>query len=202
MNEPSGVEKGVTLAAFGEKSVMRPGRELVRFSVERDGSTCLLHVDGEVDASNSAALETAIAGTARNGCGLVIVSFAGCKFVDFSCALVLIRQFKTLAGRFSIVAPPAGRLRRLLDVTSLTGSLPVYNNVRQAQLAGASRSHAALGTLPKWKSPATRRARLEEIVFLLGGSPRFLGGVPKVSISEAFDDSDECLASPRGDTLL
>ncbi|MGP6157761.1 MAG: STAS domain-containing protein [Vulcanimicrobiaceae bacterium] len=95
----------------------------------------VLHVKGDVDSSNSSVLEAAIAGAARRHRGLILVSFSDCDFADSSCAQVLIRQFVLLSARLAIVAPPATRFRRLLDVAGLRDALPVYNSVAEVQLA-------------------------------------------------------------------
>jgi anti-anti-sigma factor len=109
----------------------------------------LLSVSGDVDISNSPALDGAIAAASQAYRGLVVISFADCQFADGSCVRVLIRQFKLLPARLLIVAAPGSWLRRLLDLTSLTATLPVYNGLREAHLPmvpGARSSRDALAT--------------------------------------------------------
>jgi len=176
MNQFSRMETGVSTAAFGAgKSEGRPLSELAQFKAECRGTMCLLHVSGDVDTSNCWVLDAAIASVSRAHRGGVLVSFVDCKFVDSSCLGVLIRQFKLLPARLLIIAPLASRLRRLLDITSLTAALPVYNSLRQAELVIASDSRGSLGYLPMWKSSQPNRARLDEMMFMLRGSPRFRG---------------------------
>ncbi|MFY9778905.1 MAG: STAS domain-containing protein [Candidatus Baltobacteraceae bacterium] len=175
MDQFSPMETNAASTAAFEAGVSepRPLRELARFKLERRGTVCILHVSGDVDLSNSAALEAAITRAARAHRGALLVSFADCDFVDCSCLSVLIRQFRMLPVRLSIVAPPASRLRRLLDVTCLAGALPVHDGLREAQLAiGSSEG---------------QRARLDEMTFMLRSSPRFrTEGPRKVSLLPTF----------------
>jgi anti-anti-sigma factor len=134
---------------------------------------CILRVRGEVDTSNSLALEAAIAGASQAHRGVVLVSFVECTFADCSCLSVLIRQFKTLPQRLMIVAPPASRLRRLLDLASLAAALPVYDGLRPAKHAMAPDSGDSAGAPAAWKSSEKKRVRLDEMTFTLRGSPRF-----------------------------
>jgi hypothetical protein len=46
----------------------------------------------------------------------------------------LIRAFKTLGDRLHIVAPPKGSLRRVLDLTSMSGVLQVHDEIGAALL--------------------------------------------------------------------
>jgi anti-anti-sigma factor len=130
----------------------RPVGELARFTAECRGTVCLLHVSGEVDISNSAELDAAIAGISQEHSRLVLVSFVDCIFADCSCLGVVVRQFERLAARLLIIAPPASGLGRILDMASLTTRLPVHDSVRQALLAIVSGPGAALGELSTWKS--------------------------------------------------
>jgi anti-anti-sigma factor len=174
LNQLPTLKTGVAAAVLGAgTSETRPLRQLARFEIDCRGLMCLLNVKGDVDASNGPALEAAITAASRTHRGVVVVSFAGCRFADSSCVRVLIRQFKVLGARLAIVAPPASRLRRLLDVTSLTNTLPVYTGLRHAQLAIASIPPGSLGGLTTWNSSDKARARLEALTFMLRASPRF-----------------------------
>jgi anti-anti-sigma factor len=136
--------------------------ELARFKAECQGTVSLLHVSGEVDISNSRALDAAIAEASRANEGAILVSFVDCRFADGSCLRVLIRQFNLLSSRLLIVAPPGSGLRHILDVASLTSKLPVYDSLRQAHLAIASDLCGLLGALAMWRPPEAMRDRLED----------------------------------------
>jgi stage II sporulation protein AA (anti-sigma F factor antagonist) len=85
--------------------------------------------------STSAELEAKIAELGREQRGEILVSFVLCNFIDCSGLRILIRQFKQLGKRLLIVAPPAGALHRILDLTGLTTVLPVHKGLREAYLA-------------------------------------------------------------------
>lgn len=194
MNQLPGLGTGVSSDSFGAfgaaKKEKRAFSELARFIVDCRGTLCLLHVSGDVDISNSSALEAEIESASRAHRGAVVASFVDCKFADCSCLSALIRQFKLLPARLLIVAPPASRLRRLLDITCLTAALPVYDDVRAAQLAVSSDLGGPLGALPMWKSSEAKRARLDEMMLALQGSPRFqTDPARKFSLLRGIDDS-------------
>jgi anti-anti-sigma factor len=130
-------------------------------------------VSGEIDISNSPALEAAIAVAFRAHRGVTLVSLGECTFVDCSCLSVLIRQHRLYPARLMIVAPAASRLRRLLDLTSLTALLPVYDGLRAAQLAVAPEARASRDSVKGWKWSEQEHARLDEMTLMLRASPRF-----------------------------
>ena len=141
------------------KAFLREGRPLrsargrsqrPAFAAKRLGTVCLLDVSGEIDFYSSPALEIAMASAACGHGGAVVVSFAGCSFVDCSCMSVLIRQFKKLVTRLFIIAPLATALGRLLDMAQLRSSLPVHSSLRQAYLALSSDPDRSLGDLATW----------------------------------------------------
>ena len=128
--------------------------ERLRFDVKRVGTVSVLGLSGDIDIFSSPVLARAIASVSRAHRGTIVVSFVDCTFADCSCLNVLVRQYKKLAGRLHIVAPPATALRRILELTELTGVLPVHDSLRHAYLAILSDPHASLGNLAIWRSPS------------------------------------------------
>jgi anti-anti-sigma factor len=128
--------------------------ERLRFDVKRVGKLCVLGLSGGVDIFSSPVLDRAIASVSRAHRGTIVVSFVACTYADCSCLNVLLRQYKRLAGRLQIVAPPATPLRRILELTELIGVLPVDDSLRHAYLAILSDPHASLGNLATRRSPS------------------------------------------------
>lgn len=142
-----------TIVPKANRIEREPLSEVVRFKPECQGTVCLLHVSGEIDSFNSLELDAAIAGVAQAHRGALTVSFVDCSFADCSCLRVLIRQFKLLGARLSIVAPPASALGRHLDITHLITTLPVHGSLREAYLAISSDPRGSLGDLALWHAP-------------------------------------------------
>jgi anti-anti-sigma factor len=124
----------------------------LHFLVKRVGTVSVLALEGAVDIFSSPALDRWISSVSRAHHGPLVVSFVDCAFADCSCLTVLIRQYKKLATRLQIVAPPATALGRILALTKLTGVLPVHSSLREAYLALLSDPHALLGSLATWRS--------------------------------------------------
>jgi anti-anti-sigma factor len=124
----------------------------LHFEMRRVGTLCVVSLSGEVDIFNSPVLERWIASVSRAQRGAVVVSFVDCAFADCSCLNVLIRQYKKLASRLQIVAPSATALGRILELTELSGVLPVHGSLRDAYLAVLADPDAALGDLANWRS--------------------------------------------------
>ena len=84
----------------------------------------ILHVFGEVDLTSVDELRSAIDRSAAAG-PHVIVDLEPCTYIDSTILSVLMRACETYAGRFQIVVPPGGIVRRVFTITSLIGQLPV-----------------------------------------------------------------------------
>ena len=102
------------------------------FRIEYFGSVCVVRALGDVDLANSNGLEKAMREASVVSAGPIIASFADCTFADCSCLNVLIRAFKTLGVRLHIVAPPKSSLRRVLDLTAMSGVLQVHDEMGAA----------------------------------------------------------------------
>jgi anti-anti-sigma factor len=88
----------------------------------------ILHVFGELDLTSVDELRGAIDRAAANS-PHVIVDLAPCTYIDSTTLSVLMRASKTYAGRFQIVVPPSGIVRRVFTITSLIGLLPVIEEL-------------------------------------------------------------------------
>jgi anti-anti-sigma factor len=88
----------------------------------------ILHVFGELDLTSVDELRGAIDRAAASA-SHVIVDLEPCTYVDSSILSVLMRSCETYAGRFQIVIPPTGIVRRVFTITSLIGQLPVIEKI-------------------------------------------------------------------------
>jgi anti-anti-sigma factor len=92
----------------------------------------ILHVFGEVDLTSVDELRTAIDKSAAKSLQ-VTVNLEPCTYIDSTILSVLMRASETYAGRFSIVVPPQGIVRRVFTITSLINQLPVIEKVPGAE---------------------------------------------------------------------
>jgi anti-anti-sigma factor len=139
-----------------QNPALRPSRQRLerpssaRFRSECRGSICILHVTGVVDAVNAAELDVAIARIASEHRGDVLVSFVHCDLADGFALRVLLTQVEALGSRLLVVADLAGRLPRLLAMTSTTARLHVYATLRAAFYDLSSDPTRSLGDLRAW----------------------------------------------------
>jgi anti-sigma B factor antagonist len=103
------------------------GNAIVR--EERDHAE-VVHVLGEVDLSSADELSEAIAAA---GASLrpVVVDLQRATYLDSTTLTALVRANAALAGRFYIVLPSGGIVRRVFEITSLIGALPIVESIDQ-----------------------------------------------------------------------
>ena len=97
-----------------------PG-ELLAVSVERQGSTAVIRLDGELDMSTSPSLTAALDGLVADHVAAVQVDGSGLRFVDSSGLDALVRGLQRAreANVTFRVAKLSESLERLLDMTDL-----------------------------------------------------------------------------------
>lgn len=88
------------------------------FVHDRVAGTDVLRVYGEVDLSSVAALETALQAAAGPD-AQIVVDLQPCTFIDSSVLAALVRAAKTYEGRFGLILPESGPVRRIFTITSL-----------------------------------------------------------------------------------
>jgi anti-anti-sigma factor len=84
----------------------------------------LLRVFGEVDLSSVPAFEDAL----RSAAGpeaRIVVDLQACTFIDSSVLTALIRAERSYRGRFGIILPESGPVRRVFVITQLLEHLPI-----------------------------------------------------------------------------
>jgi anti-sigma B factor antagonist len=100
-------------------------------------------VDGELDLSVADQLQQAIDG---DGSGAALIDLAGCTFIDSTGIAVVLRarRLRDEDGGRIVLHSPSEQVRRVLEITGLTGDGLLYED-RHAALAaldayGATRS--------------------------------------------------------------
>jgi anti-sigma B factor antagonist len=95
----------------------------------------ILHVDGEVDLSNSARLRTDIERLASHGAGRLIVDLSACTYIE-STGLAALLHGSGRTRDFAIVARD-GAPREMLQTTAIDQTVPVFETVESARPAGS-----------------------------------------------------------------
>jgi anti-anti-sigma factor len=113
-------------------SAARPPRAALEnaFIHESQPSRQIVHVFGEVDLACVDQLQAAVEEAAQ-GPGTVVVDLAPCRYIDSSTLTLLVRLSHTYAGRFLIVVPPEGMVRRVFAITSLVDKLPIVDSLEE-----------------------------------------------------------------------
>jgi anti-sigma B factor antagonist len=118
--------------------------EAAAFSIHSSttGDVLVLSVQGEVDLGTAPALAQAI-GLVPEPTSAVVVDLSGVTFLDSSGLNVLVSGQRALAEKgveLRVVTAPGGPVRRVFEITRLTGSLGVMDSLDDA-LARTRRSH-------------------------------------------------------------
>lgn len=105
----------------------------------------LLTVSGELDLSTAPRLEQPLDAALAGGNAAVVIDLSGCEFIDSTGIALIVRAWQRLdgdsetngAGHFALCGL-GDQVRRLLEVSGLESSLPIFNNRDEAfaQLRG------------------------------------------------------------------
>jgi anti-anti-sigma factor len=116
-------------------------------STREYGGHVVVALHGELDIADSAGV-TAVLTAAATGNPRIIIDLAALEYIDCCAlgALVRVRAQARHAGGDLLLAAPRGPVRRLLDLTGLTGVFSVHASVDEAvQTAGCSRLAVTAG---------------------------------------------------------
>jgi anti-sigma B factor antagonist len=106
----------------------------LRVTVARLESTHVVTLTGELDLHSAAALRDAVSPIVSEGRGDLIVDLTGIAFIDSTALGILVGAAKQLRRRKAelIVATDDPRLRRLLEITGLLGTLAYEPTLAEA----------------------------------------------------------------------
>ncbi|GAC1435400.1 MAG: anti-sigma factor antagonist BldG [Solirubrobacteraceae bacterium] len=117
---------------------MTEQEQRVAFSIvgEQEGSTQIVVVCGEIDLANAEEVDSALLTAERAGNAGVLLDLTAVNFIDSTGLRVLLGSIRRLSGesRSLTVACPDGPVRRLFELTALTGQFALFES-RAAALA-------------------------------------------------------------------
>jgi len=99
------------------------------------GSARVLEIVGDADVASKPELDELLESLIDEGPGPIVVSFERCTFCDSTILGVMVKFARQAAGRFDIVAGRGSRVRRVFDITGLTGQLGIFETVDAAVAA-------------------------------------------------------------------
>jgi len=103
-------------------------------AVRRAGGVAVAVLRGEYDLGNAPALRRQLVDVLRQRPVGVVIDLSQVSFCDLACirTLVALRRRAEALGAWIRLAAPPPLLCRMLDLTGLGGSLPVFGDVEQA----------------------------------------------------------------------
>ena len=99
------------------------------------GGWHVLSAAGELDLASAPRLAVRVREIVRSGATTICIDLSDVEFIDSAGLAVLINAQRALArveGRLLIVAPPEGRVSRLLDLCGVRAALDVVEDVDAA----------------------------------------------------------------------
>ena len=100
---------------------------------ESENGLEILHVYGEADLTAVGEFETALESAAASG-RPVVIDLGPCQYLDSTMLSAFVKANQTYLGRFWIVVPQTGIVRRLFTITSLIVHLPIVDSLAAAGL--------------------------------------------------------------------
>ncbi|TDB38710.1 MAG: anti-sigma factor antagonist [Actinobacteria bacterium] len=104
-------------------------------STERDGTTCRIAVNGEVDVYTSPLLKTYLVDAVDDGCIDLVVDLENVGFIDSSGLGVLVsglRRVKEHSGSMRIICTKEGILK-IFRITGLDKVFPIFSSPAEAE---------------------------------------------------------------------
>ncbi|MDP2182626.1 MAG: STAS domain-containing protein [Actinomycetota bacterium] len=104
-------------------------------SVELDGTTCIMTLEGEVDIYTAPRLKESLIENLESGCANVLVDLEGVGFIDSSGLGVLVgglRRAKEKSGTVRLVCTRENVLK-IFRITGLDRVFPIFASVAEAR---------------------------------------------------------------------
>jgi anti-sigma B factor antagonist len=98
---------------------------------------CVVVVRGELDIATSPQFRELLSDAARENAQPLVVDLTGCDFIDSTGLAALLHGAKPAQNGVSGVAivSAGGAVRRMLELTAIDKSIPVFGNLEQAVAA-------------------------------------------------------------------
>ncbi len=108
----------------------REGGETLRITSERAGGAYVLRLHGELDLRTVPKLRMRLAEALERGSGAVVVDLTEVTFIDSTGLSALLNALRRLtrAGRRLLLSTQDGPVLRLLRMTRLDGTFPLYDS--------------------------------------------------------------------------
>ena len=113
---------------------------LAQLSFEEAGDVVVVHVEGEIESSNSDELRTALSGRLKNYSSGLVVDLSSATYLDSSgieLIFDLARRMRTHRQSLRLVVPTEAPMRRVLELCDINEAAPVDLTV-DASLAALS----------------------------------------------------------------
>ena len=106
---------------------------------EQDGRAQIVVVGGEIDLASADDVDGALQAAEAAGGGAVVLDLTGVEFIDSTGLRVVLASIRRLTeqARSLTVACPDGPVRRLFELTALTGQFALHDS-RAAALASVA----------------------------------------------------------------
>ncbi|MDZ4063873.1 MAG: STAS domain-containing protein [Coriobacteriia bacterium] len=104
-------------------------------TVTRDGGTCVMTLEGEVDVYTAPRLKESLIESMESGCANVLVDLEGVGFIDSSGLGVLVgglRRAKENSGTIRLVCT-RDNILKIFRITGLDKAFPIFSKVAEAR---------------------------------------------------------------------
>lgn len=97
-------------------------------NTDRDGSICIVSLDGEVDVYTAPRLKEALVSAIEGGCSNVVVNLEGVGFIDSSGLGVLVSALRRARERDGVVRLVCTRdnILKIFRITGLDKVFPIF----------------------------------------------------------------------------
>jgi anti-anti-sigma factor len=102
------------------------------------GDTCVVTVKSEIDVANAETLRRYV-DEASSGVPRLVVSLAGCSYIDSSGLAPLIGWARSRGDAFGCVVPSGSRAHRVFELTRLRDIMRVYETLDEALRSDAGK---------------------------------------------------------------
>jgi anti-anti-sigma factor len=102
------------------------------FDLESTGGATVISAVADIDIASARQLQSIIDLSASTSPLPLVVSLEQCPYCDSTGLSILVRTWKRLGNRFAIVASRESPCYRVLEITGLDQTLPVYSTLELA----------------------------------------------------------------------
>jgi anti-anti-sigma factor len=104
-------------------------------AVERRSGAIVAHLGGEVDMTNAGRVREELLASVPNEAGALVIDLSACRYLDSAGIEVLFDMARRLRRRrqdLRLTLPSSSPLKRLIDLTEVASTAPVYETLDAA----------------------------------------------------------------------